>query len=206
MLLTQQPFPFGSQEQRNWQTAGIFNSTDETNELLLQNQSQWAIEEITFSPQHGVAPYLKPRAILTRKRAIEIFQQSSPANSNHDLARKPSALLIARQFRISENTVRVIWKGRTWNIETHHLDSHRKARGSRQNSRPLGRRGSKPRRPRRDTARGANASAPARWDRRRSAAIPREGPAAMAAAAATTHAITTAAAHAPRRIQDYIML
>jgi hypothetical protein len=58
----------------------------------------------------------KPRAVLSRAEAIEIFLCKLARATAHPPA--PSAAAVARAFDVSEKAVRDIWKGRTWANET----------------------------------------------------------------------------------------
>ncbi len=58
----------------------------------------------------------KPRAVLSRAEAIEIYLCKLARVTAHPPA--PSAAAVARAFAVSEKTVRDIWKGRTWAHET----------------------------------------------------------------------------------------
>ena len=70
-------------------------------------------------------PIAKPRAILNREQAIEIFQLR-PSGTNEGFER--NSLAVARTYKVSEKTVRDIWRARTWHRETLHLDPPRAAR------------------------------------------------------------------------------
>ena len=85
----------------------------------------------------------KPRAILNREQAIEIFQLRPSENT---VGTGRSSLAVARTYKVSEKTVRDIWRGRTWHHETLHLDPSRPARADTPPGRPLGRKDSAPRR------------------------------------------------------------
>ena len=85
----------------------------------------------------------KPRAILNREQAIEIFQLR-PSGTSEGIGR--SSLAVARTYKVSEKTVRDIWRARTWHRETLHLDPSRPARADTPPGRPLGRKDSAPRR------------------------------------------------------------
>ena len=88
-------------------------------------------------------PIAKPRAILNREQAIEIFQLR-PSGTNEGFER--NSLAVARTYKVSEKTVRDIWRARTWHRETLHLDPSRPARADTPPGRPLGRKDSAPRR------------------------------------------------------------
>ena len=85
----------------------------------------------------------KPRAILNREQAIEIFQLRPSENT---VGTGRSSLAVARTYKVSEKTVRDIWRARTWHRETLHLDPSRPARADTPPGRPLGRKDSAPRR------------------------------------------------------------
>ena len=89
-------------------------------------------------------PNSKPRAILTSEKAVEIFSRSLPSTGSSS-AEKPHATSVAREYGISEKTVRDIWTGRTWSNETLHLDPQRPAREAKPTGRPLGKKDSAPR-------------------------------------------------------------
>jgi hypothetical protein len=80
---------------------------------------------------------LKTRAKLSVPQVVDIFQLKKDLSAQ-------SAAQVARQYEVSEKTVRDIWAGRTWTSETWHLDTtrilHHKHIG-----RPKGCRDSKPR-------------------------------------------------------------
>jgi hypothetical protein len=80
---------------------------------------------------------LKTRAKLSVEQVIEIFNIKSTMPNN-------AAASIARQYRVSEKTVRDIWSGRTWCGETWHLDTARVI-APKSIGRPKGCRDSKPR-------------------------------------------------------------
>jgi hypothetical protein len=81
----------------------------------------------------------KPRAVLTKSQAINIFQLKH---------KSLSATKVARSNGVSEKTVRDIWTARTWASETWHLDPSRAIKIKQHTGRPLGSRDSKPRKPR----------------------------------------------------------
>ena len=58
----------------------------------------------------------KPRARLTEDRVLEIFKLKDSSKS---------ASLLGALHGVSEKTVRDIWTGRTWSMETQHLDTSR---------------------------------------------------------------------------------
>ncbi len=86
---------------------------------------------------------LKTRAKLSVDQVIEIFNSKGTATI--------SAANVARQYGISEKTVRDIWKGRTWCGETWHLDTTRVVH-TKPIGRPKGCKDSKPRKPKSDSA------------------------------------------------------
>ena len=86
----------------------------------------------------------KPRAILTSEKAVEIFSRSLPSTGSSS-AEKPHATSVAREYGISEKTVRDIWTGRTWSNETLHLDPQRPAREAKPTGRPRGKKDTAPR-------------------------------------------------------------
>ena len=88
----------------------------------------------------------KPRAILTKMQAIEIFQRSLQSSQGTHRGKAASASGVAREYRISEKAVRDIWTARTWSDETLHLEPNRKIRKVQPTGRPPGRRDSAPRR------------------------------------------------------------
>jgi hypothetical protein len=85
----------------------------------------------------------KPRAILTREQAIEIFKCRPNDKSVRALA---SSAAVAHKYGVSEKTVRDIWNGRTWHSETLPMDPTRPARRIAPPGRPPGRKDSAPRR------------------------------------------------------------
>ena len=80
---------------------------------------------------------LKTRAKLSENQVLEIFQLKKGMSTH-------TAAQVARQFEVSEKTVRDIWTGRTWSSETWPLDTTRVLEHKRI-GRPKGRRDSKPR-------------------------------------------------------------
>ena len=86
----------------------------------------------------------KPRTVLTKEQAIDIFRLSA---SGYTTASGPTATSVARAFGVSEKTIRDIWKGRTWCDETLPLDSSRQPKPRKKTGRPMGRKDSAPRRP-----------------------------------------------------------
>jgi hypothetical protein len=87
----------------------------------------------------------KPRAVLTKDQAIEIFRLPLTHSSNE---KRPTAVSVARVFNVNEKTVRDIWSARTWHDETLPLDVNRTPRAAKKIGRPPGRFDSKPRKPR----------------------------------------------------------
>ena len=57
---------------------------------------------------------MKPRARLTKKDVLEIFQLKGDSKS---------ASQLGALYGVSEKTVRDIWTRRTWSMETRHLDT-----------------------------------------------------------------------------------
>ena len=84
----------------------------------------------------------KPRAILTSKQAVAIFQQKLSSVKGT----APCAAAVARVYGVSEKAVRDIWKGRTWSDATLLLEPSRPARVAGPPGRPKGRKDSAPRR------------------------------------------------------------
>ena len=67
----------------------------------------------------GTERNLKSRAILSSEEAVEIFllalpNEASEASSQAGARTRPSAIVVAREYGVSEKTVRDIWTGRTW--------------------------------------------------------------------------------------------
>jgi hypothetical protein len=71
----------------------------------------------------------KPRAILTRVEAIEIYLCKLARDASRTST--PSAAAVSRAFSVSEKTVRGIWRGRTWVNETSPLVPANAPRGPR---------------------------------------------------------------------------
>jgi hypothetical protein len=127
--------------------------------LLLQMQYKLKTREIsavssgeddtqTLIPGDGSEPTefrvaAKPRAVLNRDQAVDIFKLKPPAS---DARIGKLCVEVAQKFRVSEKTVRDIWRGRTWHQETKHLDPSRPPRNSARPGRPMGRKDSAPRR------------------------------------------------------------
>jgi hypothetical protein len=86
---------------------------------------------------------VKPRAVLTKEQVIDIFKLSKVSSSGKI---RPSAVSVAKDFNVSEKTIRDIWCGRTWHEETLPLDTNRRPRKVVKTGRPLGRKDSAPRR------------------------------------------------------------
>uniref|UniRef100_A0A7S0LWA9 Uncharacterized protein n=1 Tax=Cryptomonas curvata TaxID=233186 RepID=A0A7S0LWA9_9CRYP len=86
----------------------------------------------------------KPRPRLTQSQAIDIFKMKNTASS---------AVKIAVYYEVSEKAVRDIWTGRTWSMETYHLDTARTV-VLKQIGRPRGCRDQKPRKRRVDNSVG----------------------------------------------------
>ena len=87
----------------------------------------------------------KPRAVLTKEQAIDIFRLST---SSYPKLVRPTATSVARAFGVSEKTIRDIWNGRTWYDETLPLDLSRPSKPPKKTGRPLGSKDSAPRRAR----------------------------------------------------------
>jgi hypothetical protein len=69
--------------------------------------------------EHGHnAKQTEARVGLTRKQVVAIFRlslpQAPPENIESIKFRRPSAVGVAREYGVSEKTVRDIWTGRTW--------------------------------------------------------------------------------------------
>lgn len=64
------------------------------------------------------SPIGKSRTVLTDYDVINIFRRSLPLDEPETVegrvAKRPSAVAVAREYHISEKTVRDIWAGRTW--------------------------------------------------------------------------------------------
>ena len=86
---------------------------------------------------------MKPITVLTEDQVMDIFRFSLVQSPTK---KKPTATSVARQFCVSEKTIRDIWCGRTWHEETLTLDPFRAPRAARKVGRPLGRKDSQPRR------------------------------------------------------------
>ena len=60
----------------------------------------------------------KPRAIITSDDAVRIFSLSlpydDPKSAGCGKPKRPSAIAVAREYGVSEKTIRDIWSGRTW--------------------------------------------------------------------------------------------
>ena len=72
--------------------------------------------------------------VLTKDQVISIFQRSVISS-----AKKQTATSVAKEFGVSEKTVRDIWKGRTWYEETLPLDFNRVPGELKKMGRPPGR-------------------------------------------------------------------
>ena len=73
-------------------------------------------------PIESSSTCLKPRAVLTKDQVIHIFRMSIEKSNNKA---RPSATAVAKQYSVSEKTIRDIWRARTWHDETLPLDMHR---------------------------------------------------------------------------------
>jgi hypothetical protein len=71
-----------------------------------------------FEEHNHNAKQTEARVGLTRKQAVDIFRLSLPQTPSESLkskiSRRPSAAGVAREYGVSEKTVRDIWTGRTW--------------------------------------------------------------------------------------------
>ncbi len=76
----------------------------------------------------------KPRAKLTQADAIHIFA----------IRKSTSATIVAKAYGVSEKTIRDVWTGRTWKLETWPLDQSR-ALEMKPTGRPKGSKDSRPR-------------------------------------------------------------
>lgn len=83
---------------------------------------------------------LKPRAVLTKSQAVEIFLLKAAIKSS---------TRVSKMYGVCEKAVRDIWVGRTWAAETWHLDPSRPLT-IKYAGRPLGCRDAKPRRSKQD--------------------------------------------------------
>jgi hypothetical protein len=92
-------------------------------------------------------PCVKPRAVLSKDQVVNIFRLS--VNSPDKV--RPSATSVAKQYNVSEKTIRDIWRGRTWHEETLPFDCCRRPRKAVKTGRPLGRKDSAPRKRRSST-------------------------------------------------------
>jgi hypothetical protein len=88
---------------------------------------------------------MKGGQTLTPEQAITIFQQK-PILAYGRPRRTESSAVIAKMYGVSTKSVRDIWRGRTWNRETAHLDPSRPPRPPTRQGRPPGRKDSAPRR------------------------------------------------------------
>ena len=93
-------------------------------------------------PIESSSTCLKPRAVLTKDQVIHIFRMSIEKSDNKA---RPSATAVAKQYSVSEKTIRDIWRARTWHDETLPLDMHRHPRKLKKTGRPKGRKDSAPR-------------------------------------------------------------
>ncbi len=68
----------------------------------------------------------KTRSILTEEEAVAIFKIKI-TNDSTSRSERLSAAAVARDYRVSEKTIRDIWTARTWIREIVHLDPVRAA-------------------------------------------------------------------------------
>ena len=88
---------------------------------------------------------LKPRAVLSKQQAVDIFRIAGVLRPDGTRGTKPTASSVAKQYGVSEKTIRDIWRGRTWYEETLPLDVSRQPKLAAKTGRPLGRKDSAPR-------------------------------------------------------------
>ena len=88
---------------------------------------------------------LKPRAVLTKKQAVDIFRIAGVLRPDGTRGTKPTASSVAKRYGVSEKTIRDIWRGRTWYEETLPFDMNRQPKTMMKTGRPLGRKDSAPR-------------------------------------------------------------
>ena len=91
---------------------------------------------------------MKASSVLSKEQAIGIFKLSLVQSPGR---KRKTATSVAKEFRVSEKTIRDIWSGRTWHVETMPLDPSRSPRAAKKNGRPLGRKDSLPRKSRKST-------------------------------------------------------
>ena len=65
---------------------------------------------------------IKPRAVLTRKIAVDIYRYKIENREAVDSAIGRHACMLAGTYGVSEKTIRDVWTGRTWSEETRILD------------------------------------------------------------------------------------
>ena len=116
-------------------------SHSKTNDLPAQNNHtvQHSDPEKNIQSTSQVA---KPRAVLSEDQAIAIFQLKVARNAKN---RAPSATSVAKQYGVSEKTIRDIWNARTWTLETAAMDPARPFKPPAATGRPKGRRDRIPR-------------------------------------------------------------
>ena len=93
---------------------------------------------------HPVA-CLKPRAVLSKQQAVDIFRIAGVLRPDGTRGTKPTASSVAKRYGVSEKTIRDIWRGRTWYEETLPFDMNRQPKTMTKTGRPLGRKDSAPR-------------------------------------------------------------
>ena len=74
-------------------------------------------KKVSFAKMLGhVSVASRPRARLTESQVLDIFEAKGKATN---------PMIIGAAYGVSEKAVRDIWKGRTWNLQTKHLDPDR---------------------------------------------------------------------------------
>mmetsp|Transcript_55917 Transcript_55917/g.147822 ORF Transcript_55917/g.147822 Transcript_55917/m.147822 type:complete len:338 (-) Transcript_55917:20-1033(-) len=68
----------------------------------------------------------KTRAVLTPEAAMKIFEMRNAARKRGNSNGEFTASKLALQYGVTERSIRDIWNGKTWRLETKHLDPLRK--------------------------------------------------------------------------------
>ena len=111
------------------------NSFDVRKQIIHKSQKSPIQRQMQTIHPEAVRHRCKPRARLTEDQVLDIFKLKGSSKY---------ASQLGALHGVSEKTVRDIWTGRTWSLETHHLDTSRPI-VIKNPGRPKGSKDSKPR-------------------------------------------------------------